>query len=78
MQTGSRVTDILPSADVTMTSDSPSDLVCESILTPEESRNQVDEVRFERPEELVENEASGSVTRAPGGKKRCGIVIGFD
>lgn len=44
VQTGSRVRALLPSPDVTMTSDSPSDLVCVSMWMVRESRIQVDEV----------------------------------
>jgi hypothetical protein len=46
VQTGSRVRVILPSPDVTMTSDNPSDLVCVSMWMVRElrpSRSQVDE-----------------------------------
>lgn len=44
VQTGSRVRVILPSPDVTMTSDNPSDLVCVSMWMVPELRSQVDEV----------------------------------
>lgn len=44
MQTGLRVRDIPPSSDVMMTSDNPSDIVCESMRMPGELRSQVDEV----------------------------------
>lgn len=44
VQTGSRVRVLLPSPDVTMTSDNPSDLVCVSMWMVRELRSQVDEV----------------------------------